>query len=71
MKTSLKLRSGDTLTIEPSATRQSVSLRIKSVIGISHGVLVANADWQAIAEAGSAVAAANLATLAATGKAAQ
>lgn len=64
MKTTVKLRSGETLTIQPSATRQSVQLTIKTIFGTSVGFLVANEDWGVITQAGDLVAAANVAALA-------
>lgn len=64
MKTTVKLRSGETLTIQPSATRQSVQLTIKTIFGASVGFLVANEDWGVITQAGDLVAAGNVAALA-------
>lgn len=65
MKTTVKLRTGETLTIEPSATRKSVQITVKTALGLSVGALVANEDWAVIAQAGTIVAEQNAAHLAA------
>ncbi len=64
MKTTVKLRSGESLTIQPSATKQSVQLTIKTIFGTSVGFLIATEDWGVITQAGDIVAAGNIAELA-------